>query len=47
MHHVDFLIGELTNGLEDVDAPIELVDMRVDINGNTFDSAGAHVRAIE
>lgn len=47
MHHVDFLIGELTNGLEDVDAPIELVDMRIDINGNTFDSAGAHVRAIE
>ena len=47
MHHVDYLVGELTNGLEATDAPIELIDMRVDISGNTFDSAGAHVRAIE
>lgn len=47
MHHVDYLVGELTNGLEETDAPIELVDMRVDTQGNTFSSAGAHVRAIE
>lgn len=46
MNRVDYLIGELTNEAE-VDAPIELIAMRTNINKDTFDNAAQRVDAIE
>lgn len=46
MNRVDFLIGELSNEAE-VDAPLELIAMRTNINKDTFDNAAQRVDAIE
>lgn len=46
LDRVDYLIGELSNETE-TDVPAELLDMRIDIDGNTYQTAGARVRNTE
>lgn len=46
-NRVDFLIGELSNGVEPTDVPLELLALRTNIHRDTFDNAAQRVDAIE